>query len=56
MVRLRSKTCHLDERDSSEELIFSSEISSRRVWGKRPGQLALIFFMGGFNYENCYSW
>ena len=27
------------ERSSSEELIFSSEASSRRVWGQRPGQL-----------------
>ena len=44
MVRYRSKSCQLTaERVSSEELIFSSKSSSRRVWGQKPGQLALLF-------------
>ena len=43
MVRLRSKTYQpiKAERVSSERLTPGSESSSRRVWGQRPGQLAI---------------
>ncbi len=59
MVRLRSKTYQpiKAERVSSERLTPGSESSSRRVWGQRPGQLAIkrdYDFHGPFLFLSSY--